>query len=312
MVTALDNSPPSHRMAPFLLLFLGTMWGFNTSIIKIAGGEGAPPIGITTLQMTGAAIVLTLFCLWRGLPIRFQRPHLFYYVNVGVLGTALPSLNMVMILQELPAGVMVLAIATAPLFTYIGSLIMRMERFDLLRFGGVIVGLFGVLLIILPKASLPRPEDTGWFLLALATPALYSYSAIAAARLRPEGSHSFSLAAGMTIMVSILIWPVAILAGQVYFPPILEPGLATLAMAIIVSISCLAYFLYFELIRAIGPVSISVVGYIVTLTGMMFGILLLGETHSHWVWGATALIFGGLALVNGRQAAGAIMSQVRR
>ena len=312
MASAIDTAPPSNRLAPFLLLFLGTMWGFNTSIIKIAGAEGAPPIGITTLQMTGAALVLFLFCRFRGLPIRFTRPYLIYYLNVGVLGTALPSLNMVAMLQELPAGVMVLAIATAPLFTYVGSLFVHLERFDLMRFAGVLVGLGGVLVIVLPSASLPRPDDTGWFLIALLTPALYSYSTITAAKLRPEGSHSFALSGGMTILISVLLWPVAVGVGQVYFPPVLEPTIATLAIAIIVIIACIAYFLFFELVRAIGPVSISVVGYVVTLTGMMFGILLLGESHSNWVWGAAGMIFGGLALVNGRQAAGALMSQVRR
>lgn len=299
------------RFAPFFLLLLGTMWGFNTSVIKIAGAAGAPPIGITTLQMTGAAFVLSLFCYFQKMPIRFSWDHLTYYFHVGLLGTALPSLNMVFVLQELAAGVVVLAIATAPLFTYIGSLFVKLERYDLLRLCGVVVGLIGVLVIILPGASLPRPEDTGWFFLSLLTPALYSYSGIAAAKLRPEGAHSFALSGGMTVLISLIMWPIAAFFGQVYVPPISEPTIATAAILAIVSIACVAYFLYFELVRAIGPVSLSVVGYVVTLAGMMFGIVLLGESHSNWVWLAAAFIFCGLALVNGRQAVGAVMTQVR-
>lgn len=304
-------APLSSRTAPLFLLLLGTLWGFNTSMAKMAGQEGVPPIGLTTIQMTGAATILILFCRWRGIPIRFDRAHLIYYLNMGLIGTALPSINLVNTLRELPAGVMVLAIATVPMLTYGLSLALKMERFDPWRFLGVIVGLGGVLLIVLPRASLPEAEDTGWFLIGLITPALYAYSAVAAARLRPEGVQSIGLSGGMVLSIALVLWPIALLTDQVYRPAIAPPDLATWCIAAVTAIACIAYFLYFELVRSIGPVSISVVGYVVTLTGMLFGMIFFGETHSGWVWGAAALIFGGLALVNGRQAAGALMSSVK-
>jgi drug/metabolite transporter (DMT)-like permease len=39
----------------------------------------------------------------------------------------------------------------------------------------------------------------------------------------------------------------------------------------------------------------------VTLTGIAWGVVLFGEHHSPWVWGAAILIFTGLALVNLRR-----------
>lgn len=306
-----QGSGLSPRIAPLVLLILGSMWGLNTSLIKLAGLEGVPPIGLSTLQMTGAAIIVVLFCRWRGIGLHFDRAHLSYYLHVGILGTAVPSVNLVNTLRELPAGVMVLAIATVPLLTYGGSLALRMERFDIGRFLGVLLGLAGVAMIVLPRTSLPETEDTVWFLVGMITPIMYSYSAIAAARLRPAHGSSVGLAGGMLICISALLWPIAMLAGQVYLPNVAAPDLAALCIAIITSVTALAYFLYFELIRAIGPVSISVVGYVVTLTGMIFGMIFFDESHSAWVWGAAGLIFCGLALVNGRQAAGALMSSVR-
>lgn len=301
----------SPRIAPLVLLILGSMWGLNTSLIKLAGLEGVPPIGLSTLQMSGAAIIVVLFCRWRGIGLHFDRAHLSYYLHVGILGTAVPSVNLVNTLRELPAGVMVLAIATVPLLTYLGSLALRMERFDIGRFLGVLLGLAGVAMIVLPRTSLPEAEDTTWFLIGMITPVLYSYSAIAAARLRPDNGSSVGLAGGMLVCIAALLWPIAALTAQIYLPNVAAPDTATVCIAIVTLVTALAYFLYFELIRAIGPVSISVVGYVVTLTGMIFGMIFFGESHSGWVWGAAALIFTGLALVNGRQAAGALMSSVK-
>lgn len=302
----------TRRFSPLLILLLGSLWGFNTSMVKMAGLEGVPAIGLTTLQMTGAAIMLWLVCHMRGIRLRFDRGHMIYYVLVGVIGTAVPSANMVNTIRELPAGVMVLAIAMVPLMTYVGSLFMRMERFDLGRLTGVLMGFGGVLLIVLPTTSLPEPDDAGWFLIGLITPTLYAFSSIAAARCRPDGADSAGLAAGMCLVMAVALWPLALGLGHEYIPDFAEPGLADLCIAIVIAITCIAYILFFELIRAVGPVSLSVVGYVVTLTGILFGMVFFDESHSAWVWGAAGLIFLGLALVNGRQAAGALMNAVRQ
>jgi drug/metabolite transporter (DMT)-like permease len=42
----------------------------------------------------------------------------------------------------------------------------------------------------------------------------------------------------------------------------------------------------------------SQVGYIVTLTGLAWGMIVFGERPSGWFYLATGLIFAGLALVN--------------
>lgn len=299
------------RFAPLLLLVLGSLWGLNTSMLKMAGLAGGPPIGLSTLQMTGAAIALTLFCRIKGVSIGMSRAHLLYYLNVGVLGTAVASVNLVNTLRELPAGVMVLCLAMIPLITYGASVALRMERFDLLRFLGVVCGLVGVLLIVLPKASLPRAEDTFWFLMGMITPICYTYSNLYAAKYRPPNSTSVGLSAGMFGMIAVAMWPTAMLFDQVYIPAILHPDIATVSITVVIVITCIAYFIYFEMIQAIGAVGVSVVGYIVTLTGIIFGMIFFDEAHSAWVWASAALIFVGLALVNGRQSAGALIKTMR-
>ena len=78
-------------------------------------------------------------------------------------------------------------------------------------------------------------------------------------------------------------------------------GEAEIGMLGQIVISSVAYLMFFEVLRLAGPVFMSFTGYIVTLTGIAWGVVLFGESHSPWVWGAAALIFAGLALVNLRR-----------
>ncbi len=305
--TARAAGAPAGRLLPAgLLLFLGSIWGLNASIAKLAGLNGVAPVGFTTWQMSGAAVFVTAACLASGRRIRFDRAHLVYYLAVGIVGTGLPSVNLVTALEHLPAGVAAIALSMVPLFSYGMSLLARYERFDRWRCVGILLGFAGVLLIALPEASLPDPEDAGWFLMLLLTPFLYGFSSVAAARFRPAGSGSMPLAAGMLLVLALGLWPTAFLLGDV-FAPALPPDTATWAVLVAVAVAAVAYITYFEIIRLVGPVATSVVGYIVTATGIGWGMLFFGERHSVYVWAAVGVIFAGLALVNGRQARAAVL-----
>ena len=65
-------------------------------------------------------------------------------------------------------------------------------------------------------------------------------------------------------------------------------------------ISGFAFFALFEVIRLSGPTFASQLNYIVTLTGVLSGILFFGEAPTWWVWVGTACVLGGVALVNKR------------
>lgn len=302
---------PPKLLPAAMLLFLGSIWGLNASIAKLAGQSGVAPIGFTTWQMTGAAVVVALVCLARGRRILIDRPHLIYYLVVGLIGTAVPSINMVNALRHLPAGVLSIGITMVPLFSYTMSLGVGLERFDRLRCLGILLGFSGVLLIVLPEASLPGPDDALWFLISLLTPLLYAFSNVATAKLRPPHGESLPLAGGMVATIALVLWPVALVTDSV-FAPGLPPGLGgdsvgTLTILVAMAVSSVAYFIYFEIVRMAGPVWVSVVGYIITATGIGWGMLFFGETHSAYVWAAVAVIFAGLALVNGRQARAAVV-----
>lgn len=299
-ITPLAAGTVSPVLPAGLLLLLGSLWGIAFSFSKMATIGGVHPVSYTFYQGVGAGIVVITICWLRGMRIPLDRLHLRYYIAVGLFGIAIPNVNLVAAINHLPAGVMVLTIPFVPLITYVIATALKMERFTPLRFAGVLFGLAGVLLIVLPRASLPDTEAAPWFLMALLTPAMYAVTNIVAERLRPPDSHSAALAGGMLVAAAVMLAPVVFAMGVLYVPK-LPLGEAEIGLIGQIAVASMAYFIFFEIMRMAGPVFASFTGYIVTLTGIGWGVLIFGESHSPWVWGAAALIFTGLALVNLRR-----------
>ncbi|MBI3706634.1 MAG: DMT family transporter, partial [Proteobacteria bacterium] len=184
----------------------------------------------------------------------------------------------------------------SPLLTYAMSLGLGAEPFQPRRAAGILLGLAGTLMIILPRTSLPAPDLAPWAVLALLTPACYAVGNIIIARWRPPGTGSLALACAMQVVATILLIP-AVLATDSFHP--LWPPLSTADVAIISHMvaAALGALLWFELVRMTGPVFMSQVAYVVTLTGVLWGMYFFDERHSPWFWAAAATIFLGLMLV---------------
>ena len=72
------------------------------------------------------------------------------------------------------------------------------------------------------------------------------------------------------------------------------PGLALAALGIG---SGLAYSLFFYSIKTSGAVFASQCAYIVTMSGVFWGIVIFSEQHSIWVWSSLVVLMLGLVLV---------------
>lgn len=294
---------PARRLVPVLLLLgLGTMWGASFSMAKIATTAGAHPLGLLLWQAAGGAvIVLSVGVARRRLRGLARRRNLGYFVACCLMTIVVPSGAVYWASPNLPAGVLAMLVATAPLITYGVALLARMESFRPLRVAGVVLGFAAVILIVGPRGSLPSPDMAVWIALGMAAPIGYGVSNVYIAYFRPPAADSIALAAGTLVTTAVLVAPVVVATGTAFGvgPPWDAVDVAVLALP---TITGLAHIVLFELIRTAGPVFFSLVNYFTTASGVVWGMLLFGERHSPWIWAALALMFGALALVNTRPA----------
>jgi len=285
------------RVALLQMLVVGTLWGATFSVAKLAMGAGVPPLGYGFWQCLGSGLALGLLVLLRGQRLEVSRRHLGFYLMTGGCGIAIPNVTFYVIIQHVPAGLMAVVISTAPLFTLLLALAFRLERLRWLRVLGLLCGFAGSLLLLLPKSDGAAASVTGWILLGFLCPFFYSLNSVLTARLRPQDGGAMSSACGMMLAAALVLLPIMLVFGQGWAP--LPPfGAPEAALAIQIMISATAYIVYFHLVQLAGPVFFSQVGYVVTLTGILWGLVLFGERLDPLIYLATAIIFAGLALVS--------------
>lgn len=286
-------------MAPALLILLGTIWGLSNMLTKLALEE----LDTFTFTFWQAAIAVCLLLVLAA--VRRQRApldakHLRYYAFNGLAGLALPGLNIAIVVQHLPAGLLSAIISTAALFTYVLALAAGQEKFHPVRAFGVVLGLAGALCILLPGASLPSADMWQWALLALLTPLLYGVNGVFAGRFMPEGTGAAVMATGLLGVTALVYLVLMVALGEpgLPWPPRWPSTYALYALALGAAV---AFVVYFRLIRIAGEVFMSQVGYLVVAVGIIAGMVVFGERHSLWAWGGMALMLAGVALVNSGQ-----------
>jgi drug/metabolite transporter (DMT)-like permease len=282
-----------------LLGFCGLGWGIATPIAKVATTGGVPPLGYVFWVALGSALILSSICL-----LRRQRPgitaqHIRYYAIIGGLRIVCANVVWYTTVKYVPVGALAVVLGLTPICTYAVSLALRMETFAAVRTAGLSLGFVGVLMFVGPKESLPDPSMIPWIAFGLLAPLTYALANVLIERMRPETGNSLTLTTGMVWFGALFMLPVCLAAGAFHVPqwPFGKPDVAVLVHAVI---SGFSFFALFEMIRLSGPTFSSQLNYIVTFTGVVTGILFFGEAPSLWVWGGTACVFAGVALVNRR------------
>jgi drug/metabolite transporter (DMT)-like permease len=283
-------------LALIFLLTLGSIWGLSVSTSKLAVQTYGPFAVVFWYALVAFGVLAVISAFRRKLPPLNAR-HIRYYIASGLIGFAVPSLNNVIVVQQVPAGVLSTMIATAPVFTYAIALAAGQERFAVLRAGGIGLGLVGALVILLPANSLPDAGMAPWVALGLLTPFLYGISAVVISRFMPRETDSIALATGFLGVAVVFFLAAMVASGKTAMPwPPVWPG-SHMILWLGVSSSA-AYVLYFQIIRMVGPVYLSQVGYLVVSVGVVAGMVIFDERHSLWVWLGIGLMVTGLVFVN--------------
>jgi drug/metabolite transporter (DMT)-like permease len=304
-VTQRSTAAPRSRasrvplLAWAILLVAGGSWGATYSLAKIAAESGAHPLGIALWQGIVGAAILTITETARRRRLPLDRRHLWFYLLCGLLGTAIPSTLYYYAAPHLPAGVLAITLGLTPLITFLGAVALRVDQYASRRLLGVFLGVAAVLMIALPETSLPERAAAIWVVAALAAALSYATENLLIAKIRPPRTESLTLLLGMMLVATIALLPVVLATGS--FTALAWPwGTVEWAIVGMAAINVFSYWLFIYLVTATGPIFATQMAYVVMVSGVLWGMLIFGESHSAWIWGALAVMLTGLALVGQR------------
>ena len=283
-----------------ILLSLGLVWGLTFSFAKIAAEGGGHPLGIAYWQSLIGAVVLVSFGMIKRRSFPMKRKHLIFYVLCGILGSAIPNTLFFYAASRISVGVLSITIATVPLMTFAAAAILRVEKLALRRLLGVVFGMTSIILLVGPEASLPDPDSGIWVMVGVMAALCYTIENMLIAMRMPEGVDAFTIAGGMFFAATVFMTPFMFIDG--IFVPLVWPwGPVELSILGMTFVSIFAYGLFVFLVMEAGPVFASQTAYVVTLSGVFWGVVIFGEQHSFWIWISLAIMMTALALVTPRK-----------
>jgi drug/metabolite transporter (DMT)-like permease len=291
------STPARHRPALLwlALIAIGIAWGITAPLSKLAVSTGNHPIGVAFWNTVIDVVVLTAVLLASGRRLPLERRHLVFFLVCGLLGTALPNSLSYTAYGHLPVGVMSITNALGPMATLLLALSLGIERPDFRRLTGLGLGVMAVLLIVAPEAGLPEPGQAVWVALPVIVTLSYAGENIYLAAARPPGIDALTILCGLFWGALALLTPLVVVSGAWF--DITRLGPPEQAIFATSALHICAYFGFIWLIGQAGPVFASQVGYVVTGSGVVLGMIVYAERHSPWIWAALALMFAGLALV---------------
>ena len=129
--------------------------------------------------------------------------------------------------------------------------------------------------------------------------AALSYACAAIYGRRFKGMNVLVVATGMLCGSTVMMTPLALFVEQ---PWLLSPGFLTLlALFGLAALSTsLAYLIYFRVLSVAGPTNILLVTFLIPISAILLGFLVLGERLAWNAFAGMAMVFLGLITIDGR------------
>jgi len=289
------------KFFPWIALFyMGLVWGLSFSLGKIATNLGGTPIGIAFWSSLFAGIILLIFTTLRRRYMQFDSKNLFLFIILALIGTAIPSVCFYYAASKIPAGVLAITVTLVPILTYAFATALQLEKIVAKRILGILLGALAILFLVVPETSLPDRSSVIWILVACISSICYAAENIVLALRNLGDVGPIRMACGMSLIGALLLGIVGILTNNIFTIAIPFNQLSWTIFALAI-INVTAYTLFIFTISQSGPLFASQVGYLVTLSGIFWGILLFGENNSIWVWVSLVTMLIGLAFVSPRE-----------
>ena len=298
----------SSRTDWLLFLLLGFLWGSSYIFIKIGVDAGLTPFVLVSLRLLiGFALLATVVAVAREPLPRSTRMY-GHLVVLGAFSVAIPFFLITWAERSVDSTIAATITSAVPLFVIVfAAFALRDEPITMNKLVGVGIGLLGVAILVgFDPAALAGGSLAAELALIGAT-ASYAVGGVYARRmvhgLRPMIPAMFQVFFALVMSTALAF----IFERPLDAPITLETGFAVLWLGAFGS--GLAYLVFFRLLRSWGATRTSLVAYLLPIVGIALGALVLQETIDARLLIGTALIIGGIGVVNSRFGATPLFSR---
>jgi len=283
-----------------LLLTLSVLWGGSFFFNGVAVRE-LPTFTVVVSRVALAALILQAALKLSGARMPRSASVWAGFFGMGLLNNVIPFSLIVWGQSHIASGVASILNATTPLFTVVvAHFLTSDEKATGGRLVGVVIGLAGVTMMISGEALASLGVNVVAQLACLAAAVSYAFAGVFGRRFKRMGVPPLATAAGQATASSLLLLPIMLIVDKPW--TLATPSAnALLALVGLATFStALAYILYFRILATAGATNLLLVTFLIPVSAILLGVLVLGETllWKHLV--GMALIGLGLAAIDGR------------
>lgn len=282
------------------LIVLSVLWGAAFFFIAIVLEE-LPPMTLAALRVILALITMWILVALAGTEIPRAPRIWLWFIVVGLLNNVFPFSLIAWGQTHIASGLASIMNATTPLFTVVvAHMFTQDEKATPRRVAGVVVGLAGVAVIIGIEALETLGGHVFGQLAVLGAAFSYSFAGVFGRRFRALGVSPLAVTTGQITTASMILLPLMLVIDRPW--TLAAPSLATWSALLCLAIpsTAFAYVIYFKILGRAGANNLQLVTFLIPVSGVLLGTLLLGERLETKHFLGMALIGLGLAAIDGR------------
>ena len=280
-----------------LLLLLSALWGGSFFFVEVIV-QTMPPLTVVLCRVGAAAVILWIFVILSGKKMPSDPKLWGSFFVIGLLNNAAPFSLITWGQTHIDSSLASILNATTPVFSVVlAHFLTSDESLTKNRGAGVALAWTGVAVLIGVDALAGVGMKIAGQVAVLGAAILYAFAAIFGRRFK--GIDPAVVSAGMLTASAIMMAPMAFVFEQ---PLAMQPTMITWAalLSLAAVSTALAYIIYFYILSKAGATNILLVTFLVPVSAIFLGVVILGESPGWNAFAGMGLIFAGLICIDGR------------